>query len=156
MTISRAFTTYEVALATGFSVRQLDYWAQHNLLPPSVQQSHGPGTHKLYSVDDLIQVQFIRQLKHYGWSTRKIRKAIETLRIVMDDPDPLKNAVLVHSKGMLVALCKTKEGERIMLDALSISGQQVMGIVLEVLVEEVHQITDKVNDFEATAVEETS
>jgi len=144
----QSYTTIEVAQATGFSIRQLDYWAQHDLLVPSIQQSHGPGTRKLYSVEDLVQLQFIRQLKRYGWSTRKIWKAVNTLRAVMNDPNPLKNAVLVHGKGTLIALCKTKEGERIMLDALNAGGQQVLGIVLEMLIEEAQQIAGGIGSSE--------
>ena len=144
----RSYTTIEVAQATGFSIRQLDYWAQHGLLVPSIQQSHGPGTRKLYSIEDLVQLQFICQLKRYGWSTRKIWKAVNTLRAVMNDPNPLKNAILVHGKGTLIALCKTKEGERIMLDALNAGGQQVMGIVLEMLIEEAQQIAGGIDNSE--------
>ncbi|HYT36906.1 MAG TPA: MerR family transcriptional regulator [Ktedonobacteraceae bacterium] len=142
------YTTAEVAQATGFSIRQLDYWAQEDLLVPSIQQSHGPGTRRIYSIEDLVHLQFIRQLKRYGWSTRKIRKAINTLRVVMNDPNPLKNAVLVHGKGTLIALCKTKEGESILLDALSTAGQQVMGIVLEMLIEEAQQIAGSIDNSE--------
>jgi DNA-binding transcriptional MerR regulator len=141
-----AYTTVEIAHATGFSIRQLDYWAQCDLLVPSIQQSHGPGTRKLYSVEDLVQLQFIRRLKQHGWSTRKIREAVETLRVVMDDQNPLKNAVLIHGKGTLIALCKTKEGERILLDALNAGGQQVMGIVLEMLIEEAEKVAHSIED----------
>jgi DNA-binding transcriptional MerR regulator len=154
MTTYRAYTTIEIAQASGFSMRQLDYWAQCGLLVPSIQQSHGPGTRKLYSVDDLIQLQFIRQLKHNGWSTLKIGKAVKILRTVMNDPDPLKNAVLVHGKGFIVALCKTKEGERIILDALNAGGQQVMGIVLEMLIEEAHQIAECIENPGSSILEE--
>lgn len=150
----RAYTTAEVAQATGFSIRQLDYWAKCGLLIPSIQQPHGPGSRKLYSIDDLIQLQFIRQLKRYGWSTRKIGKAINILRTVMNDPDPLKNAVLIHSKGIIVALCKTKKGERIILDALSAGGQQVLGIVLEMLIEDAQQIAGCIENTEPSIVEE--
>ncbi len=142
------YTTAEVAQATSFSIRQLDYWAQVGLLVPSIQRSHGPGTRKIYSIEDLVQLQFIRQLKCYGWSTRKIWKAINTLRVVMNDPNPLKNAVLVHGKGTLIALCKTKEGERILLDALNTGGQQVMEIVLEMLIEEAQQIASRIGSSE--------
>jgi hypothetical protein len=54
----------------------------------------------------------------------------------MDDPHPLKTAILVDGKGTLLALCKTRAGERILLDTLSAGNQQVMWIVLEVLAEE--------------------
>jgi len=134
------YTTVELAQATGFSVRQLDYWAHQQILVPSIQRSRGPGTRKLYGIEDLIQLQFIRRLKHYGWSTQKIRAAINTLRTVIDDPDPLRNAVLIHGRATIIALCKTRQGERILLDALSVGGQQVMGIVLEMLIEEAHQL----------------
>ncbi len=143
---SHVYATTEIARITGFSVKQLDYWAQQGILIPSIQQSHGPGTRKLYSVDDLIQLQFIRQLKHYGWSTRNIRRAVNTLRDVMNDPNPLKHAVLIHGKNTLIALCKTKEGERIAVDALSTGGQQVMGIVLEMLIEEAQHIARRMNN----------
>jgi len=116
MTSPHAYTTAEVAQATGFTVRQLDYWAKQVLLVPSIQQSHGPGTRRLYSVEELIQLQFFRQLRRYGWSLQKIRTAIDTLRDVMNDPNPLKHAMLIHDKKTIIALYKTKEGERILFD----------------------------------------
>lgn len=148
MQTHRAYTTIEIAQATGFSVRQLDYWAKSGLLVPSIQQSHGQGSRKLYSIEDLIQLQFIRQLKRYGWSTYKIGKAVNILRTVIGDPDPLKNVVLVHSKGTIVALCKTKEGERIIVDALNAGGQQVLGIVLEMLIEDAKQMAGYIENME--------
>ncbi len=148
ITSSHAYTTAEVAQASGFSVRQLDYWAEQKLLVPSIQQSHGPGTHRLYAVEDLIQLQFIRQLKHYGWSLQKIRTAIDALRDVMNDPNPLKHAMLVHNKKTIIALYKTKEGERVLFDALSAGRQQVLGIVLEMLMQEAMQSIEQMSDGE--------
>ena len=143
---SHVYTTAEVARATGFSHKQLDYWASTRLLVPGEKQSHGPGTRRLYSVGDLVQLQFIRHLKSYGWSTRKIGQAAKTLREVMNISDPLKYAILVNGKNMLIALCKTKEGERIAIDALSVGGQQVMGIVVEMLIEEAYQLTTEIKE----------
>jgi len=140
-----------VAQLTGFSVRQLDYWAQQKILEPSIQRSHGPGTRRLYSFDDIIQLRFIRRVRQQGWSTQKIREAITRLREVMEDPSPLKGAVLVNGKRTILAICKTREGERILLDTLDVGGQQVMWFVLETLVEEVQQDTDlDVSSTEAT------
>ncbi len=64
----------------------------------------------------------------------------------MQDPNPLKHAILIHGKSTLIALCKTREGERIAIDALSTGGQQVMGIVLEMLMEEAQQIANSMNN----------
>lgn len=144
------YTTADITHIMGFSRRQLDYWAQQGVVVPSIQQSHGPGSRRLYSLDDLLQLRFIRQLKQHGWSTQKIRLAIKTLRTVMNDPDPLKNAVVFHSKGTILALCKTKAGERILLDALNTGGQQVMWMVLETLTEEIQQATDASLDKSVT------
>lgn len=129
----RAYRTVEIAKRTGFTLRQLDYWAHHNVVVPAIQQAHGQGTRKLYSADDLVQLYVIRRLKDQGWSTQKIRNAVATMREVMQDSYPLRYAVLFDGRGTLLALCKTREGERVLLDTLNAGGQQVMWIVLEAL-----------------------
>jgi len=134
------FTTVDIAHLTGFSVRQIDYWAHQGLVVPSLQQSAGPGTRRLYTGGDLVQFHFIRQLKQGGWSTQKVRTAVTRLREVMEDPHPLRTAVLFDGKNTLLALCKTKDGERILFDALSAQGQRVMSIVLSSLVEQARQV----------------
>lgn len=131
------YTTAEVAKITGFSVRQLDYWARKNMVLPSYHQAHGSGSRRLYTIDDLVQLNIIRRLKQYNWSTQKIHKAINILKDVMNDSDPLRNALLIHGKGTIFALSKTREGERILIDALSTTGQQVMSFVLETIHDEV-------------------
>ena len=135
------YTTTEVAHITGFSLRQLDYWARKKMIMPSFQQAHGSGSRRLYTVEDLVQLNIVRQLKKNNWSTQKIHKAIETLKDIMIDANPLRNAILVHGKGTIFALSKTREGERILIDALSTTGQQVMSFVLETLLEEIKSTT---------------
>jgi len=134
------FTTMEIVEITGFTERQLGYWDQQGIIKPSIQQASGSGSRRLYSVDDLLQLNIVRQLKKRGWSTQKIREAIRRLRDIMNVPDPLKQAVLVDGDKTILAFYKTKEGERILLDVLSSGGQQVMGIALEMLIEEARQI----------------
>src|SRR5947209_13317893 len=131
------YTTTEIAQITGFSLRQLDYWAREKMIIPSFQQANGSGSRRLYAVEDLVQLNIVRQLKKHNWSTQKIHKAIETLKDIMNDANPLRNAILVHGKGTIFALSKTREGERILIDALSTTGQQVMSFVLETLLEEI-------------------
>ncbi len=134
------YSTADVARITGFSLRQLDYWARQKMIIPSFQQAHGSGSRRLYTVDDLIQLNIVRQLKKNNWSTQKIHKAIETLKDIMNDSDPLRNAILIHGKGTIFALSKTREGERILVDALNTTGQQVMSFVLETLLKEIVNI----------------
>lgn len=147
------YTTTEMARITGFSLRQLDYWARIGMITPCFQQARGSGSRRLYTVEDLVQLNIVRQLKKYNWSTQKIRKAIETLKDVMDDSNPLRNALLVHGGGTIFALSKTKEGERILIDALSTTGQQVMSFVLETLLEEAKSIHFALNMNETVSVD---
>lgn len=133
---NRIYGTCEVAQISGFSIRQIVYWAKQNIIVPSIQQAHGSGTRRLYNFDDLLQLRFIRQLKNYGWSTQKIREAIHKLQEVMDDPHVLQRAIPIHSARTILAICKTREGERILLDCLDAGGQQVMWIYLWTLQEE--------------------
>jgi DNA-binding transcriptional MerR regulator len=135
------YTTAEIANITGFSLRQLNYWAQKKMITPGFQSAHGSGSRRLYTTEDLVKLNIIRQLKKYNWSTQKIHRAIETLKDVMDDTNPLRNAILIHGKGTIFALSKTREGERILIDALSTTGQQVMSFVLEALLEEINSTT---------------
>src|SRR5438270_6299711 len=92
------FYTTEVAPITGFSQRQLDYWAREGIIIPSYQQAAGPGSRRLYTLEDLVRLNFVRQLKKHRWSTQKIHRAISTLQDVMNDPNPLKSAILIHGK----------------------------------------------------------
>ncbi len=131
------YTTPEVAHITGFTLRQLDYWAREKMIVPSFQQAHGSGSRRLYTVEDLVQLNIVRQLKKYNWSTQKIHKAIETLKDLLNDANTLRNAILIHGKGTIFALSKTREGEHILIDALNTTGQQVMRFVIETLLEEV-------------------
>src|SRR6187551_1847168 len=92
---NRTYSTYEIAEMSGFSIRQVGYWAKQGIVIPSIQQAHGSGTRRCYSLDDLLQLRFIRQLKNHGWSTQKIREAIIKLREIMDDPQILQRAILI-------------------------------------------------------------
>lgn len=134
------YTTAEVARLSGFTKRQISYWAREGIIVPSIQQAYGSGTRRRYSFDDLLQLRFVRQLKKHGWSLQKIREAITRLRDIMGDPNSLQKAVLVHGSRTILAICKTKEGERILLDTLDPGGQQVMWIFLETLEEETRHV----------------
>jgi hypothetical protein len=62
----------------------------------------------------------------------------------MGDPRSLQKAVLVHGSHTILAICKVRGGERIILDTLDPGGQQVMWIYLDILREETeHTIAQK-------------
>jgi hypothetical protein len=78
----------------------------------------------------------VKRLKERGWSTQKIRKAIVGLRELMNEKEPLKKVILMDGRSTILALCRTKEGEQILVDTLSSAGQQILLVVLDTLVEE--------------------
>lgn len=134
------FTTAQVADMTGLTIRQLDYWSQQEIFVPSLHQAQGSGTRKRYSFDDVIQLRSLRKLLCRRWSTQKLRLAISMLREVIRDPNPLRYASLIADKSTLLAVYKTKEGERILLDGLCTGGQHVMSLVIETVEEETRQL----------------
>lgn len=133
---NRTYSTHEVASLSGFTVRQIGYWVKQGIITPSIQQAHGSGTRRRYSFDDLLQLRFVRQLMNHGWSMQRIREAITRLRNIMGEPNSLQKAVLVHGSQTILAICKVRGGEHIILDALDPGGQQVMWIYLDTLREE--------------------
>jgi DNA-binding transcriptional MerR regulator len=143
---SQTYSTHEVAELSGFSVRQIGYWAKQEIVVPSIQQAHGSGTRRRYNFDDLLQLRFVRQLRNQGWSIQKIREATARLREVMSDSNVLQRAILIHSARTILAICKTKEGERILLDCLDPGGQQVMWIYLWTLHEEAASVSTQIED----------
>lgn len=136
----RAFSTAQAADLTGLSVRQLDYWAQKGIFTPGVQSAQGSGSRKKYSLEDIIALRSLRHLKCRHWSTQKLRRALTMLREVMQDPNPLRRAMLIADKTTLLAVYKTKQGEQALLDALDTGGQHILSLVIETVEEETQQL----------------
>ncbi len=135
-----AFSTAQVADMTGLSVRQLDYWARRGIFMPEIQQASGSGTRKRYSLDDVIQLRSLRRLQCYRWPTRKLRYAIDMLREVMHDPNPLRQSTLIADRNTLLAIYRSKQGEQLLLDGLKVGGQHVLSLVMEIVEAETHEL----------------
>ncbi|WP_309708478.1 MerR family transcriptional regulator, partial [Armatimonas sp.] len=114
--LSPNFSTVEAASMTGLTVRQLDHWARGGIFLPSIKQAHGSGTRNRYSFGDIIQLRSLHRLKCRRWSTQKLRSVIALLRELMNDPNPLRQAILVADNHTLLALYRTKQGEQALLD----------------------------------------
>ena len=139
------FTTKQTARMTGLTVRQLDYWAQETIFVPGIRQAFGSGTRKCYSCEDIVQLRALKKIKTARWSTQKIHQAIGRLREVMDDPNPLRQAILIADRQTLLAIYKTEQGRRELLDALQCGGQRVLSLVLETVAEETRRDIDAWN-----------
>lgn len=150
------YTTNQVTHITGFSDRQLNYWATSKFIVPSIKQSDGPGTRRLYNFDDLVRLQFVKQLRQEGWSVQKIRKAIKHLNEFMNEKPEYRNFRLVHDKHTILILCETEERQQILLDALRPGGQQVLWIILDILRGEIKRDAEQVFALSDSTEHDTS
>jgi DNA-binding transcriptional MerR regulator len=83
------------------SRRQLQYWAQTDLIAPSAKT---PGGHGRYTFDDLVTLKAAKRLIDAGVSVQRIRKSIRALRRLLPTVrHPLAELVLVATGDVLLA-----------------------------------------------------
>jgi len=95
------FRTKEVVDLLGISRRQLQYWAQTDLVVPSAKT---PGGHHRYSFEDLVALKAAKRLIDAGVSVQRIRTSIQALRRALPDIEhPLSELVLVATGDVVLA-----------------------------------------------------
>ena len=83
------------------SRRQLQYWAQTDLIRPSAST---PGGHGRYTFEDLIAVKAAKRLIDAGVSVQRIRRSIQALtRLLPKVQKPLSELVLVATGDVVLA-----------------------------------------------------
>jgi DNA-binding transcriptional MerR regulator len=86
----------------GVSRRQLQYWAQTNLAPPSVRTRGG---HHRYTFRDLVALKAAKRLLDAGVSIQRIRRSIQTLRRMLPGVRcPLAELVLVATGDVVLVI----------------------------------------------------
>ena len=97
----RAFyQTRDVVEILGISRRQLQYWAQTELIVPSTTTRGG---HRRYSFDDLVALKATKRLIDAGVSLQRIRKSIQSLRKTLPSVGrPLSELVLVATGDIVL------------------------------------------------------
>ena len=106
------FRAGDVVEIVRISRRQLQYWAQTDLVRPSVTT---PGGHGRYTFEDLIAVKAAKRLIDAGISVQRIRKSIRALIHLLPTVEkPLAELVLVATGDVVLAF---KDGTA--FDALS-------------------------------------
>lgn len=105
----------DVVQIVSVSRRQLQYWAQTDLIQPSAKT---PGGHARYTFEDLVALKAAKRLIDAGVSVQRIRESIRALRRTLPTVDrPLSQLVLVATGDVLLVF---KDGAA--FDA--ISGQE--------------------------------
>ena len=77
---AQRFQTRDVVELLGISRRQLQYWAQTDLIRPS---DRTPGGHGRYTFEDLVALKAAKRLIDAGVSVQGIRRSIAALRRVL-------------------------------------------------------------------------
>lgn len=95
-----SYRSRDVAQILGVSRRQLQYWAQTDLVRPS---GHTRGGHHRYSFQDLVALRAAKRLIDSGVSVQRIRKSILTLRRILPTVrSPLAELVLVATGDLVL------------------------------------------------------
>jgi DNA-binding transcriptional MerR regulator len=91
----------DVARIIGISRRQLQYWDETDLVPPSTRT---PGGHARYAFEDLVALKAAKRLIDAGVSVQRIRKSIRALREMLPAvAHPLAEVVLVATGDVVLA-----------------------------------------------------
>ncbi|MGH9530487.1 MAG: MerR family transcriptional regulator [Terriglobales bacterium] len=73
--MEKSFTSRDVVRFTGISPRQLQWWDERGIVVP-LREGH----RRLYSMDDLVEVSVICDLRRRGFSLQGVRKVVRFLQ----------------------------------------------------------------------------
>lgn len=109
------FRTKEVVQILEISRRQLQYWAQTDLVVPSVKTRGG---HHRYTFQDLVALKATKRLIDAGVSVQRIRSSIRALREILPNIErPLSELVLVATGEVVLVFLENTAFE-------AVSGQE--------------------------------
>jgi DNA-binding transcriptional MerR regulator len=97
---AEVFRARDVLQLLGISRRQLQYWAQTDLVEPSIKTQGG---HHRYTFEDLVALKAVKRLIDAGVSVQRIRGGIRALREALTEISfPLSNLTLVATGDVLL------------------------------------------------------
>lgn len=97
------FTAGDVQHLAGVTQRQLTYWDESAVVRPHGRRAQGRGSRRLYTVLDVLQFKLVRRLREAGLSLQKIRRALQYLAEVHDEPAPLAELeILTDGQRILI------------------------------------------------------
>lgn len=83
MKLKKHYTSREVAVLTGLSARQLQWWDSRRLFKPAVaphRTAAGGFTERRYTPLDVLELQVLADLRRRGYSIPRLRRLLATLR----------------------------------------------------------------------------
>lgn len=85
MRLKKHYSSREVAVLTGLSARQLQWWDARRLFVPAIRSHRteaGGFTERRYTPMDVLELQVLADLRRRGFSVPQIRRLLSTLRDV--------------------------------------------------------------------------
>lgn len=134
----QVYTAADIKRIYKLTQKQIDDLDRSNIIKPGIRPAQGKGSQRLYSFEDLLAFRFIKQLLDARWSMRIIKAAIQNLRTILPDKDPLRDFVLLSVNGSIIARCTIEQAQSLLIDALS-QGQLVLPIILSEIREKAMQ-----------------
>jgi len=105
------YRTKEVVQILSISRRQLQYWAQTDLVIPSVKTRGG---HHRYTFEDLVALKATKRLIDAGVSVQRIRTSIQALRKILPNVErPLSDLVLVATGEVVLVFLENTAFEAV-------------------------------------------
>ena len=75
-----SFRTSEVSRLVGATHHQLAYWDKTGLVSPSLKPASGRGSRRLYSIEDIFELQILVRLLDSSLSLQRIRSSFRFIR----------------------------------------------------------------------------
>jgi DNA-binding transcriptional MerR regulator len=132
------YTPPDAARMLDMPVSTLNYWAKEKIVAPSVAGSRGKGYSRYYSLQDLVALKVVIQLRKRGISFQALRHVVEHLRKKDNSTSPL-----VDSRLMLVGDDVADYDENLIVSLLRTPGQ---GILRDIVVVDVGEVVKKLKD----------
>ena len=126
-----SFTITEVSRIVGASRRRLAYWDKTGLLSPSLEVASGKGSLRLYSTEDIIQLEVLLRLRQSPLSLQRIRASF---RFARERAEPLASSIIL-TDGKTIYLYQDDD---LLVDTLK-KGQMVSRITVQDLIAEVQE-----------------
>ena len=124
-----SFRISEVSRVVGATRRQLAYWDKTGLVRPSLGPARGRGSRRLYSIEDIFELQILMRLLNSSLSLQRIRSGF---RFIRGQSKTLASFVVL-TDGKTVYFYH----DEVLVDTLK-QGQTVLRIAVQDLISEVH------------------
>jgi len=124
-----SFRISEVSHVVGATRRQLAYWDKTGLVSPSLRSASGRGSRRLYSIEDIFELQILMRLLRSSLPLQRIRSSFNFIR----GQTRALASFVVLTDGRTVYFY---EDDKVLVDTLK-QGQTVLRIAVQGLISEV-------------------